>query len=346
MKFSICIPNYNYGHYIGETIESVLNQEYGNFEILIADNQSTDDSWDVIQHYVAQDPRIKAWRNETNLGFAGNLDAVSSRANGDFHILLSSDDLMNQGALSLYSKFLKNINHQNVVISSSCTRIDKSGKHVGKDSPKKKLWTETDLDDNLSERFQCPIYKVESSELLRRCLLSYYGPFNFASTCYKSSDYKSVGGYLGGRMYNPDKWFHWRLLSYVDFAYFIDKPLFSYRWHDSNQANQQKQTGDLRYFIDEYRSSFEVNAEMLNKAKLDLYDIKQSFIYNVILKYTFSYIKRGQLTMAKRVYNFGLATYPNEMKKNKMSWLLKNLLRLGKVATLIARPIKNNYSHE
>ena len=44
IKFSICIPNYNYANYIGETIQSVLNQTYSNFEIIIADNSSEDES--------------------------------------------------------------------------------------------------------------------------------------------------------------------------------------------------------------------------------------------------------------------------------------------------------------
>ena len=71
MKFSICIPNYNYDQYIGETIQSVLDQDYGNFEIIIADNQSTDRSWGVIQEFAAKDNRVRAFQNAANLGFAG-----------------------------------------------------------------------------------------------------------------------------------------------------------------------------------------------------------------------------------------------------------------------------------
>ena len=70
-NFSICIPNYNYGKYIGDTIQSVLNQTYQNFEIIIVDNASTDDSIEIIKSF--KDKRIKLFLNKYNIGFAPNL---------------------------------------------------------------------------------------------------------------------------------------------------------------------------------------------------------------------------------------------------------------------------------
>ena len=60
-SFSICIPNYNYAQYIGQTIESVLNQTYQNFEIIVVDNASTDNSVEVVKAFI--DPRIKLYKN-------------------------------------------------------------------------------------------------------------------------------------------------------------------------------------------------------------------------------------------------------------------------------------------
>jgi glycosyltransferase involved in cell wall biosynthesis len=54
---SVLIANYNYGHYIGEAIESVLNQTYQNFEIVTCDDGSTDNSLEVIQSYAKYDSR-------------------------------------------------------------------------------------------------------------------------------------------------------------------------------------------------------------------------------------------------------------------------------------------------
>lgn len=344
MKFSICIPNYNYGRYIGETIQSVLDQDYEDFEILISDNQSTDNSWEVIQGFAAKDKRIKAWQNAANLGFAGNLDAVSSKASGDYHLLVSSDDLMNPGALSFYANFIQAIGEERIAFSASTTKIDAAGDYMENGKPNSKLWLPGDIDTKLSEKFGCNIYKVSSGEMLRRCLSSFYGPFHFVSACYNHRDYAAAGGYGGSRMMNPDKWFHWRLLAQTDTVYFIDQQLFSYRWHTNNQTALQKESGALKFFIDEYRSSFEVTKEMLSHANMSTEAVQQSFIHNTIHKYTFSYIKRGQIEMARRIYNLGWACYPEVMIKSKYSWLLGTLLLMGKIGTILAREVKKNYS--
>ncbi|MGB0177514.1 MAG: glycosyltransferase family 2 protein, partial [Owenweeksia sp.] len=68
--FSICIPNFNYAGYIGRTIESVLNQSFRDFELIIVDNASTDDSMEVIRGYKEQDARIRVFENKFNVGFA------------------------------------------------------------------------------------------------------------------------------------------------------------------------------------------------------------------------------------------------------------------------------------
>ncbi len=97
MKFSICIPNYNYERYLGRTIRSVLDQPDADLEILISDNASTDGSV-ALAHSFA-DPRIHIHVNSVNVGFAGNLDRAARMATGQWMIMLSSDDLAPAGAL-------------------------------------------------------------------------------------------------------------------------------------------------------------------------------------------------------------------------------------------------------
>ena len=100
MKFSICIPNYNYERYLGRTIASVREQQDVDLEILMSDNASTDGSVALAQSF--GDPRIQVHVNAVNVGFAGNLDRAARMATGEWMIMLSSDDLARPGALTTY----------------------------------------------------------------------------------------------------------------------------------------------------------------------------------------------------------------------------------------------------
>src|SRR5690349_18596953 len=125
--FSICIPNYNYGRYIGLTIQSVLDQSWPHFEIIVSDNASTDDSVSVVKSF--SDPRIRLLQNPVNLGFASNLDHASETARGDYMMMLSSDDLMKPGALEIYAGLLHHYDagDRQIVLSSGIEIIDGEG---------------------------------------------------------------------------------------------------------------------------------------------------------------------------------------------------------------------------
>ena len=66
MKVSVLMPAYNASLYIKEAIESVLSQTFTDFELIIVDDCSTDDTWNVIKSF--KDKRIRAYRNKKNLG--------------------------------------------------------------------------------------------------------------------------------------------------------------------------------------------------------------------------------------------------------------------------------------
>ncbi|HIK58603.1 MAG TPA: glycosyltransferase family 2 protein, partial [Nitrospinaceae bacterium] len=67
-KVSVCIPTYNYAKYLPGAIESVLKQNYDNYELIIIDNCSTDNSANVINEYAKKDQRIVFKNNDHNLG--------------------------------------------------------------------------------------------------------------------------------------------------------------------------------------------------------------------------------------------------------------------------------------
>src|SRR5438067_5107069 len=93
-KISVCLDSFNYGRFLPEAIESVLGQSLEDFEIIISDDCSTDDSFEIARRYAAQDSRIKALRNRHNLGMVRNRNVCLSRALGEYVKWLHADDFL------------------------------------------------------------------------------------------------------------------------------------------------------------------------------------------------------------------------------------------------------------
>ena len=87
---SVCIPTYNYARYLPRAIESVLAQTYGDFELIVSDNASTDETQEVLATY--SDPRMRTFRNERNLGLFGNFTRCLELASGDMVKFVCADD--------------------------------------------------------------------------------------------------------------------------------------------------------------------------------------------------------------------------------------------------------------
>lgn len=92
-KVSIIVPNYNCEKFIEETVNSVINQTYGNWELLIVDDCSTDNSVEIIRKFCALDERIKLFVNEKNSGAAASRNRAMREATGKWIAFLDSDDL-------------------------------------------------------------------------------------------------------------------------------------------------------------------------------------------------------------------------------------------------------------
>lgn len=97
LKFSILIPTYNGASVIGETLRSLLSQSFQNFEIIVQDDASSDNTIETIKAF--NDPRIIIFKNEKNLGYPGNLESLSKEGDGDIIYLMGQDDILGEGAL-------------------------------------------------------------------------------------------------------------------------------------------------------------------------------------------------------------------------------------------------------
>ena len=102
MKISIITASYNYADYIEETINSVLNQTYQDWEMIIVDDGSADNSLEVIETYCRRDGRIKLYTHENNAnkGLKDTLLLGISKAEGEWIVFLESDDILKEDYLA------------------------------------------------------------------------------------------------------------------------------------------------------------------------------------------------------------------------------------------------------
>lgn len=103
---SIGMPVYNGEPFIRKALDSLLAQEYDNFELIISDNASTDGTADICREYVATDKRIRYYRNETNLGAVANFNRVFELSSGRYFMFAGAHDLWHPTFISRCSSIL------------------------------------------------------------------------------------------------------------------------------------------------------------------------------------------------------------------------------------------------
>ncbi len=126
---SIAMCSYNGERFIQEQINSILEQSYSNFELIITDDCSSDKTIEIIKNYQANDTRIKLYQNEVNLGFVKNFEKAISLCTGEYIALADQDDIWTKDKLKT---FIENIG-ENVLIYSDALLIDEYSESMGKE---------------------------------------------------------------------------------------------------------------------------------------------------------------------------------------------------------------------
>ena len=127
---SIITPTYNCGEFIAETIESVLKQTYKNWEMIIVDDCSTDNTNEIVNTYITKDKRIKYYCLKKNSGAAIARTKAIDLAKGSYIAFLDSDDIWLPNKLE-YQLFTMKKNNWNF----TCTdyeQVDENGKKLNK----------------------------------------------------------------------------------------------------------------------------------------------------------------------------------------------------------------------
>lgn len=130
---SIIMPNYNSRKYLEATVESVVAQTYGNWELIIVDDCSTDGSLDLLTRF--NDERIRIFKNETNSGAACSRNRAIDEAKGEWIAFLDSDDLWERDKLSHHISFM--VNNNAVFSCTDYSVIDSADKQVAEFRPDK-----------------------------------------------------------------------------------------------------------------------------------------------------------------------------------------------------------------
>lgn len=126
-KVSVLIPLYNAEKYIGDTLQSVLHQTYQNFEVIIVDDSSTDNSLEIVKSY--KDKRMKIICNESNRGIAYTRNIGLSYCDGKYIALLDDDDIAINTRLEKQVSFLESHNDYDAV-GGNAQWIDADGKMI------------------------------------------------------------------------------------------------------------------------------------------------------------------------------------------------------------------------
>ena len=114
VKLTIGMPVYNGGKHLTTALDSLLNQTYKNFILIISDNASTDDTEKICKSYQKKDSRIKYYRNKQNIGATNNFQRVLKIANTPYFMWAAHDDLWEPEFVSELIKLLEDNNNINL----------------------------------------------------------------------------------------------------------------------------------------------------------------------------------------------------------------------------------------
>jgi glycosyltransferase involved in cell wall biosynthesis len=243
---SIIMPTYNRSVFLRRAIESVFQQTLSDWELIIVDDASTDDTPGVIGEFMARDKRIVALRNDINLypGISKILDRGLAVAKGEYIARLDDDDYwIDPDKLKKQYDFLEN--HPNyVVIGSGMVVVDNEGKELYR------------------------YLKKETDEEIRRTALS-ANPFSHTTVMFRAEIAKKVGGY-GDWRYAED-WNLWLKMGKYGKFYNFQEYFAAYTSAGENKSftHQRAQSRTILDFIVKYRRKYPgfVRGYLLNGAQ-------------------------------------------------------------------------------
>lgn len=166
IKISVLLSVYNGDKYLGEAIDSILGQTFKEFEFLIVDDASTDNTLDILSQYKEKDPRVKIISNEINKGLTYNLNLMLGIAKGAYIVRMDADDIASLNRLQVQYDYMESHSEIGVCGSYIETFDQQSGKKQSVKFP------ETDVEIRAFAFFQSPF--CHPSTIIRKAIIDKY----------------------------------------------------------------------------------------------------------------------------------------------------------------------------
>lgn len=242
---SVLMTSYNREKYIAEAIESVLQSSYRNFELIIVDDGSKDNTVNIAKSYAEQDSRVRVYVNEKNLGDYPNRNKAASYAKGKYLKYVDSDDKIYDFGLAYCVQQME--------------KYPESGLGM-------RLLYEMGIEDSVC----WPPEKIIHEHFFSRQYLT-IGP---SGTIIRHDLFKQTGGFKADFGVASDMYFNIRMASFAPIV-LLQKDFFFYREHDGQEQKNKK--GYIKFGYLYFK-------EMLEQIKLPLEEKEVRFLYQKMKK--------------------------------------------------------------
>lgn len=241
------VTSYNYSNFIEQTLESIKNQSYKNFEIIVVDDCSSDNSVEVVERFIQfnQDLKITLIKHDKNLGqFASMLDGLKI-ANGKFISFVDSDDIL----LEKYAETHVRV-HLSTSVAFTCSQIAEIDEDNEIHTTYSVSSPQTSLADEaktLADLLKVDSEKVEFEQLGKKRFGGWYWSPD-SSAMFRKSSIEIILNYR-----NPDRWkvcpdkFLFNFANLVGGSIIVYAPLVAYRRHKHNAGGTDYVCGNTRY---------------------------------------------------------------------------------------------------
>lgn len=316
MKISVALITFNGSKFIKEQIDSILNQDVAVDEINIFDDQSTDNTWNLLVEYQKKYPnKIYLYQNKNNIGYYLNIQQAIKRCTNEIICLADQDDIWLPNKIATIKQFFNE--HTDVV--GICTNgfiIDESSQII----PKYDLW----------ERMSFPYELVSKNNLFKEYTYTVENAATGATIAFKKNALDMEKPFPPIPFLVHDRWIVMRLLEVGKFE-FINEDLIKYRIHDQQSIGgiEENMERYLEYNKDILLNNFTFSS--FKDVRFILHKIENNIKIILGIKRTESDIIESDVYLnnlymkLKNCENIALRQFPILFTLRKLKWkMLRN----------------------